>query len=436
MIWPDPSTIDSSSHQQEVWGRASRRPLAILTGGPGTGKTTTAAAILKRCAETVGLENIAVCSPFGKAAVRITASMQNAGLRTEATTIHRLLGVTRNGHDKNGWGFRYTHANPLPQRVIAIEESSTLGVDLGASLFSAIQPGTHVLMLGDDGQLPPVEHGAPLRDLLAAGVPHGQLTEIWRNGGDIVLACQDIRDGLTWRPSPTINLDAGQNLKHIECSRPAITMRHLDRMLGNAPPGIDPVWDVQILCAVNDKSPLSRKALNAHLREFLNQGGKSIPNHAFRVGDKVMCLSNSMLPSYEGDDRDYQSSEDAIEEFVANGEIGRVIHIEPKVSVVKFDAPARTVRVVGAWHDSFDLAYAITTHKSQGSQWPVVMYVSDDYAGARRTASKQLIYTAMSRAEKMCVTIGRKATIDLDCKRDALKGRKTFLKELVMRGAA
>jgi len=436
MIWPDPSSLTASSpHQQETWGRASSAGrVAILTGGPGTGKTTTAAEVLKQCAKTVGLSNVAVCSPFGKAAVKITASMNAAGLECEATTIHRLLGVTRNGHDKGGWGFRFNAGNPLPYRVLAIEESSTLGVDLGASLFSAIHPGTHVLLLGDDGQLPPVEHGAVLRDLKAAGLPHGELLEIWRNDGDIVKACQAIRAGRPWRASREINIPAGQNLRHCETAKVPVALRHLERFLATAPTGIDPIWDVQVLCTVNEKSPLGRKDLNARLREFLNSAGRRIDKHPFRVGDKVICLSNSMLPLDSGDGLQFED-DGAIEEFVANGEIGRVTYIEPKLSIVKFDAPARTVRVVGGWHDSFDLAYAITTHKSQGSQWPVVIYMSDDYPSARRTSSRQLVYTALSRAEKLCVTIGRKSTIDLDCKRDALVGRKTFLAEMIERAA-
>jgi exodeoxyribonuclease V alpha subunit len=432
--WPLASSIEASPHQCAAWESASARGgLAILTGGPGTGKTHTAAAILKQCAAQFGLENIAVCSPFGKAAVRITAAMQAAKLDKEATTIHRMLGVSRNGHDGAGWGFRYNLANPLPYRVVAVEESSTLGVDLGASLFAAFQPGTLVLLLGDPGQLPPVEHGAPLRDMLAAGVPHGELSEIWRNAGDIVKACQAIRRGERWEPSRTMDIPAGHNLRHIETIRPSISLRQIERLLGSTPPGLDPVWDIQVLCIVNEKGPLCRQKLNEHLRGFLNPKGRGSKDNKYREGDKVICLSNSMLPVVDDGAAGYDG--DSGKEFVANGEIGRVLHVEPKLSIVRFDTPARTVKIAGDWHDDFDLAYAITTHKSIGSEWPVVFYVSDEHPSARRTASRQLIYTAISRSKKLCVTIGRKATMDNDCLNDSLSARKTFLAEMI-RGAA
>ena len=115
--------------------------------------------------------------------------MNGYDLPLEATTIHRLLGVSRNGHDKKGWGFIHNAANPLPYRFVFVDEVSMLDVDLAANLFAACQPGTHILLIGDTGQLPPVGHGAPLRDLIAAGVGCGELTEIWRNAGDIVKGC-------------------------------------------------------------------------------------------------------------------------------------------------------------------------------------------------------------------------------------------------------
>lgn len=458
-LWPDPTTIDGiSEHQRSKLGGALAGPVSLLLGGPGTGKTFTAAAVLKAVARDHGLASLAVAAPTGKAAVRITAAMQAAGLRLahDATTIHRLLGVNRNGHDGKGWGFTYTERNPLPYRFVAIDEVSMLDTDLASSLLSACAPGTHVLLIGDPGQLPPVGHGAPLRDMIAAGIPCGELTEIRRNQGDIVSACKAIREGRPWCGSSAIDLPAGRNLLHIPTRNASDTWMRLSRFLRTCPPSIDRVWDVQIMVAVNEKSELSRVELNKQLQGLLNPGGQTAGGHKFRVGDKVICLSNSMLSvagevveagfnTYAGTPKPIDhgnhpgkptpASEAAQTDFVANGEIGRVLAVEPKRVYVRFGAPARVVKVAGEMLGVFDLAYCITTHKSQGSQWPVAVYIVDDYAGARMVASRELVYTALSRAEKLAVTIGKKAVIDLDCRKEALSRRKTFLAEL-LKGAA
>jgi exodeoxyribonuclease V alpha subunit len=424
-LWPSATDIEGiSTHQGDVLSQALSGPIAILTGGPGVGKTYTAGAVLKAVIQQHGASSLAVCAPTGKAAVRITAAMRGVGLKHEATTIHRLLGVQRNGHDGGGWGFRYGAGNPLPFRFIAIDEVSMLETDLAANLLAAIQPGTHVLLIGDPGQLPPVGHGAPLRDLIAAGIPCGELVEVRRNAGDIVIACRDIRAGQVFTPSYLIDIPRGHNLKHQESQRPTWTMSHLERLIRTMPTGVSPMWDMQVLTSVRENSPLSRDELNKRLQPLLNPS-PPIKQAKFRLNDKVICTSNQMLPTVDS------RPGCEISEFVANGEIGSVAHCEPGITVVKFDAPDRTMVIRGQYQNDFDLAYALTVHKSQGSQWPIVIYVSDDYRGARFVASRELIYTAISRAEKLALTIGRKATIDLDCRREALSTRKTFLKELL-----
>lgn len=442
-LWPSAHTIpDISSHQAEVCSRALAGPVSILTGGPGTGKTFTAAAILKAIVAEQGSHSIAPAAPTGKAAVRITEAMQRYGLPLEAKTIHRLLGVTRNGHDGKGWGFNYNRENPLPYRIVVIDEVSMLDVDLATALFTACQPGTHILLIGDPGQLPPVQHGAPLRDMLAAGIPAGELTEIRRNAGDIVHACKAIREGRRWEPSPFIDIDNGHNLKHIESLRATHSIRHLERLLESAPAGIDPVWDCQVMVALNESGELSRVDLNKRVQAILNAGGRKQDGSDFRDADKVICTSNCWLPlgnklSSESYQQMVAASKDMEDEdFVANGEIGQVVHQEKKLLVVKFPSPERTVLVKGEFVKAFDLAYAITVHKSQGSQWKVPIYMSDDGKGARMVASRELIYTALSRAEQLMITIGRKATIDLDCRREALSVRKTFLAEQLRKGLA
>lgn len=448
-LWPDVSALEGvSEHQSAAAQRMLRGRVCCLTGGPGTGKTHTAAAILRRIVERRRPSDVAVCAPTGKAAVRITAAMARHDLPLAATTIHRLLEVGRNGHDGKGWGFRRGPGNPISQRFVAIDEVSMLDTDLAASLFAALPPAAHVLLIGDTGQLPPVGHGAPLRDLLAGGIPHGELTEIRRNAGDIVVCCDRIRRGLPFQASPRLDMVNGHNLLHLSARSGAIGLREcetfLDRLRGSS---VDPVWGCQVLTITNDSGDVGRVAVNRRLRDLLNPN--QIPQGArFALSEKVICLSNQFvpaLPGYEQEEGDgdlnnaeqinawlaERKPEQGDNEFVANGETGRVVSTGKGFAWVYFDLPARLCRFAGEQLDSLDLAYAITVHKSQGSQWPVVVYLVDDSRGARWVGCRELVYTAISRAERLAVCIGRQDVIDTDCRKLALANRKTFLREQV-----
>lgn len=416
-----------SPHQYAEAVAAMSSRIGILSGGPGVGKTRTAATIIKAAIARYGAMYVRVCAPTGKAAVRITEAMQRRHIPMEATTIHRMLGVTRGGYDGNGWGFAFNHECQLPVKLVVMDEASMLGTDLAADFFQAIPPDANILLVGDEDQLPPVTHGAVLRDLLRAGFPHGKLTEIWRNEGDIVRACRAIREGKPWKPSPLIDLKAGWNLRHHECRNERQVKSKLSKLLRNTP-GINPIDACQVLCIVNEKSLLSRKELNAGLQNILNYNGRRDASHKYRVGDKVICLRNQFLRLIAEDASDLKPDEP--QEFVANGDIGKVTEVDSRKIAVRFELPERHCYVAGETlvHD-IDLAYAITVHKAQGSQWPIVVYVSDDYRGARWVASRELVYTALSRAEKLTITLGRKDTMDLDCRREVLPQRKTFLVE-------
>ena len=490
--WPCADSIPGlSDHQRSIVAKALSGPIAILGGSPGVGKTFTAAAIIKAIVADHPVWSVAVAGPTGKSAVRIMEAMQEYGLRLPATTIHRLLRVRRAGHDGKGWGFEHGPSRPLPHRFVFITEASMIDTDLAASLLSAIEPGTHILIEGDIGQLPPVGHGAPLRDMIAAGVPYGELTEIRRNSGSIVHACRDIRSGSRWQPSPRINTDAGMNLLHVETPRAGIAIEQLKRMLLSVPADTDPIWDCQVLCQVNEKSDLSRKSLNKLLQEWLNPHGLKVDGNPYRLGDKVICTTNTALElipepvdvsvdasldgsldmSLDGSaqpghielpgdgnpleqpkaEAEFANRANAngrplkVQEFIANGEIGRVVHVKEKFFHVRFENPKRTVKVplsgkkteakgdaehAGAACD-FDFGYAITVHKAQGSQWKIMFVMIDDYPGASMVACRELLYTAISRAQVLCVTIGKKYIADQWCRKVALPKRRTFLKELL-----
>lgn len=460
LVRPDGEVIELSPHQLEnVYGLATK-PVCILAGTPGTGKTFTAAALIRQVVGAHGMYAVAVCAPTGKAAVRCTAAMHGYGLGVEATTIHRLLGVSRSGRDGKGWGFLHNKDNPLPFRFVIVDESSMLDTSLASSLFEACCDGTHVLLVGDPYQLPPVGHGAPLRDLIAAGVPCGELSEIRRNAGKIVEACAAIKSGRRFETSDRYDPETGDNLRHMETAEPAEAVETLRGILRqfSASGKFDPIWDVQVLVAVNEKSELSRVALNKLLQGELNPAGRQEKGNPFKVGDKVICLKNSWMQLVEFDGPQVEDAADytvvrgdgdgeVVEVFLANGEIGRVLAVGPKLTIARFESPDRTVKIPmgkirpedreegqdgteikGAGND-FSLAYAITGHKSQGSEWPCVIVMADKGAGF--VACREWNYTAISRASRLCVLIGPRAVVDRQCKRVSLTRRKTFLKELL-----
>jgi exodeoxyribonuclease V alpha subunit len=488
-LWPLAEHLDSrvSDHQRQAATECLDAPVCVLNGSPGTGKTFLAAAVIRAVIAEHGHDCVAVAAPTGKAAVRITAAMHSYGIDLHATTIHRLLEIGRNGHDGKGWGFVRRADNPLPQRFLFVDEASMLDTNLAASLFAACAPGTHVLLIGDTGQLSPVGHGCPLRDLIASGrVPIGELSEIQRNAGMIVRACADIKAGRRFETCVKYDALAGHNLKLVECDTPAAQVEALRTVLGafRASGKFDPVADVQVLVAVNEKSMVSRVALNTMLQGMLNpphendateagsgrdahadreqdaDGASTLPA-AWRVSDKLICLRNcwvegAVLPGGEDmacvtDAAGWAVEYDGmnagpVQHFLANGDQGRVLATGHGVLIAEFVGPRRCVRVPvsvkaattgdagskGGSAGDFSLAYAITGHKSQGSEYPVAIVMVDDNAGF--VASREHVYTCISRASKLCILIGKRATIDRQVRRVSLTRRKTFLTALLQEG--
>lgn len=481
-IWPVvpaalPDMPGPSVHQAAEIALATRGVICALLGSPGTGKTYVAAAIVQAILRNFSKFDVAVCAPTGKAAVRCTQSMNSYGIGNKASTIHGLLGVASGGED-GGWSFEHDEHNPLPFKFIIVDEASMLSVPLMRALLAARAKGTHILFVGDPNQLPPIEHGAPLRDFIAAELPHGKLTEIRRNAGTIVRACAAIRDN---RPAiemdPEIKLEqacpmckgigcldpgdcptckgtgkdpdfAPQNLKLVTASK-ALAPAEIEKVIIELKEkGIDPIWACQVIVAVNKRSPLARTTLNARLQTLLNPGGTGVIGSPFKTGDKVICLKNSFFKP----DDPYAPAE--TKTAVANGEFGRVYKVEPTKTCVEFFNPPRKVIVsrfktnpkakenaddekteeAGTGCD-LDLGYACTGHKMQGSDADYVIVGLDEYPGAtgpHGICKREWIFTAISRARIACYLVGLRGTLRTQQSETSLDKRKTFLKELII----
>ena len=428
-MWPDPDTISMiSDHQRDQLHEALISRIAILGGSPGTGKTFATAQVIKTLLASgkVSPLDIAIGCPTGKAAVRLNETMNAAGVNLRARTWHSLLGYS-------DAGFEHHEENQWPFRILIGDESSMLDTSLMRAIFAARPRGCHVLLVGDVNQLPPVGRGAPFRDIIASQVcGYGELRQIMRNSGGIVEACAAIRDEQPW--------SEGDNLKIIEATNPVSQVNELIATLERLPANIDPVWDCQVLVAVNERSELSRKAINARLQDVLNDNPE-VKGSPFRLDDKIVCLKNGRYTAIEADDD--ANMNDGRQVYVANGELGQVVEIEPKSFVAKLLSPYRLIRIPRAKSSddggegesgagcNWDLAYGLSTHKSQGSEWPVVIVMLDDYRGASMVCDRSWLYTAISRARQQCILIGRKSTADAMCQRNNIHKRKTFLREQI-----
>lgn len=449
--WPSIELIDVDAHQKEQLLKAVQSRLSIFAGCPGSGKTFTIARLIKSIGESFGYGEIAVFAPSNQAAQRMTQVLREYGVPIiRATTIHSLLGVAC--RDGGSWEFQYNESNPLPCKFFFLDEASMPDTDTESALFRALPADAHLMEIGDTNQLPPVDHGAPFRDLIAAGVPMGELTKIRRNAGSIVEACKAIREGRMFSVDETLNPSCGKNLKHIDAANGDIGMdaivKTMNRLHGL---GIDPVWDCQVIVAVNKKSPLSRVSVNERLQREFNPDGQAIKGIPFRAGDKIVCLKKSMNIIADSTDPEVNREERDGKVLVVKGEIGRIVQVENKIAFATFDAPKRAIKIfVGSSDDQeqtddgddngsdedssgskFDLAYGVTGHKMQGSERKVTFTVLDDHRDAFRVCSNEWLYTCMSRPQIAGFTVGKLHLAESMIRRRALSKRKTFLAELI-----
>jgi len=405
VIDPEIDTGNLSADQMEALEQALNNPVSILTGGPGTGKTTCLKILIRHLEKN--RIRYALASPTGRAAKRLSEATGRP-----ASTIHRLLGYSP------GKGHQYHAKRPLKAEFLIVDEASMLDLLLTYHLVQALKPGTQVLFVGDIDQLPSVGAGDVLRDFIASKkVPVSRLTTIFRQseGSQIISNAHRINQGQTTRFSQATSGDF--YLFPAETASQAgdwiidlVSSRIPERF------GLDPLHDIQVLTPIY-RGEAGVDALNQSLQGKLNpttdkKADCHVFGRVFRLGDKVMQIKNN----YDKD--------------VFNGDIGFIAGINriDQTLTVAYDGD-RSVEYDFTEADELVLAYAVSVHKSQGSEFPAVVMpvITQHYIMLQRN----LLYTAITRAKQLCVLVGNHKAIHIAIHNNQVSKRYSYLADRI-----
>ena len=392
--------IELDEMQQQAVLEAVNSGLMVITGGPGTGKTTTINTIIQYF-EMEGME-ILLAAPTGRAAKRMTEATGY-----EARTIHRMLELTGMPEEKErvGMHFERNEENPLDADVIIIDEMSMVDIGLMHALLKAVTVGTRLILVGDVNQLPSVGPGNVLRDIIDSGQFNVvKLTKIFRQAAesDIIVNAHRINDGQLiplGKPS--------KDFLFIKRDTPDAIISAMITLIQKKLPAYvdaDPM-DIQIMTPMR-KGALGVERLNQIFQSFLNppdkkKAEKELNGTIWRTGDKVMQIKNNYQIEWEIRSRYGMPVDKGMGVF--NGDIGRIREVNAfaETITVEFDE-GRLVEYSFKQTEELELAYAITIHKSQGSEYPAV--VIPIHSGPRMLMNRNLIYTGVTRA-KTCVCL-------------------------------
>lgn len=397
--------LQLADRQREAAIQALREKVSVLTGGPGTGKTSTLRTII-RALEALDV-SYALCAPTGRAAKRVAETTGRP-----ASTIHRLL-----EYQPGTNVFGYDHVRPLPVDFVIVDEVSMLDILLFYHLLKAVPPESHLVLVGDADQLPAVGPGNVLRDLIASEtIPTITLTDLFRQarGSQIVLAAHQVNRG----EEPAISNDADHDLFFVQADSDERVVEAIKVLLHQRIPtrfGLDPVDDVQVIAPMHN-GLAGVISLNTEIQALLNSprpGAAELSrgNRVFRVGDKVMQIRNN----YDKD--------------VYNGDLGRIAAVSADEGTVSVafsggDDPF-PIEYSASDLDELVLAYAVSVHKAQGSEFPCVVMplVTRHFMLLQRN----LLYTAITRARRLCVLVGSRKALAIAAATDHGDRRHTAL---------
>ncbi|HEY8082194.1 MAG TPA: AAA family ATPase [Solirubrobacterales bacterium] len=374
--------------------------LSVLTGGPGVGKTVCTRAIVTEAHRAHAV--VALCAPTGRAARRLEEATDR-----EAQTIHRLLEWTPGRKP----GFRPGH--PLPADLVIVDEASMLNLRLMEVLLNGLALSTHIVFVGDADQLPPIGAGKPFDDLISSEIaPTIRLTQIFRQAARsmITTAAHSINAGQPPRLEPEEDQD--HDFFFVERTKPERALDTIVEVVADRAPkrfGIDPIRDVQVLAPMY-KGAVGINALNDRLQERLNPDGTPALRNRFRIGDRLIQTRNSH------------------ELGLMNGSIVFLRSDDPEEGTIVVDTDdGGSLTVPYDETDTFRLAYAISVHKAQGCEVPMVVAVC--HRSHTRMLTRPLLYTAITRARSICVLVGEPQVLRRGVARDNNGGRYSALTE-------
>ena len=418
--------IELDDMQRTAVREAVRNGVMIITGGPGTGKTTTINTLIKYF-EYENLD-IRLAAPTGRAAKRMTEATGY-----EAQTIHRMLELTGAPDDSAPARFERNEQNPLETDVIIIDEMSMVDITLMHSLLKAVMPGTRLILVGDVNQLPSVGPGNVLKDIINSHCFNVvMLTKIFRQALEsaIVTNAHRINDGES--------IDLNHKTPDFFCMKrydtQSITGVMVALIRDKLPPNVGAApYEIQVLTPMR-KGELGVERLNVVLQQYLNPpaADKREREHKqgiFREGDKVMQIKNNYQLEWEVTSKYGIPIDSGVGVF--NGDMGIIKEINPfaELLTVEFDE-GRKVTYPFSQLDELELAYAITIHKSQGSEYPAVILPL--LSGPRMLFNRNLLYTAVTRAKRCVVIVGSEDTVESMIRNVNEQKRYTSLKERIV----
>ena len=411
--------------QRKAVMEAAKQGILVLTGGPGTGKTTTINAMI-RLFESEGM-TILLAAPTGRAAKRMT---ETTGY--EASTIHRLLEVSGNPEEETIGGFQRNEENPLDTDVLIIDEVSMVDLPLMNALLKAVMPGTRLILVGDQNQLPSVGPGSVLKDIIASRCfPVVMLTKIFRQAGesDIVVNAHKINRG-----EPVILDNKSRDFFFLKRQEPNVIISVMLTLIQKKLPKYvnAGIYDIQVMTPMR-KGLLGVERLNQILQQYLNppspeKSEREYADRLFREGDKVMQIKNNYQLEWKIQTK-YGLTVDK-GQGVFNGDMGvvREINTYEETITIEYDEHRQVVYPYSMM-DELELAYAITVHKSQGSEYPAV--VIPLLQGPRQLYHRNLLYTAVTRAKKCVTLVGSEAVFQEMIRNNQDQKRNTSLAERI-----